>query len=67
MKVLSESSFKSITVVLETRQEADIIWHMLNNTGNWHEYTKRKGIGHLQSKVHSLWLTFNASYRPDNE
>lgn len=66
MKVINKS-FAPITIVIETEQEAKILWHLLNMNAvqSKESYCKSNQLSDdflNSSKVDDMWKTFNIAY-----
>ena len=62
MKVTQQPTvpkFEPITIVLETEEEAEIMWGILDNCNNWPRYTRRNT--YLSTRVH-MWQAYRALY-----
>ena len=68
MKVMREGKkFEPITIVLETEEEASFLWHKLNSTGDWYDYTVSHKIRNVENMNDEMWDKFSAIYRPEGE
>jgi len=65
-----DSGFIPITIVLESQEEADTMWHKLNCNSDWREYLRRRGIATdegldpFQRHTTRMWTDFDRVYQP---
>jgi len=66
MKVTQEKPkifYRPVTITLETKEEADVLWHILNCSGrkSFEDYCKEEDIPANVDSIHStLWQKLNA-------
>jgi hypothetical protein len=65
-----EAAFKPITITLETKEEAETLWHFLNNNGDIQDYLKR--TRHHQPHTirdikEMLWQALDDVFTPETE
>jgi len=64
-----ECRFKPITIILETREEANLIWHLLNNSVNkplkdYAEELGRESFTINYTVKTRMWVTLDKKYSP---
>jgi len=67
MKVTQEKEFNPITITLESEEEADILWHVLNTglTRSPEEYVQCYGLTVEEIlKKSDMWRVFNVCHNP---
>jgi DNA transposition AAA+ family ATPase len=66
MKIKREIEFTPITIILESEQEADNLWHILNcaNGMSLEDYNTEHD---KDFEKYPLWLNLDSVYRPEGE
>ena len=66
MKVKLGGGYSPITVVLESKEEADLFWHKFNCSRDkaFNDYLRSKKTEIDESCEESMWLKFNVVYNP---
>lgn len=47
--------FQKIVITIETREEAEYLWHKLNCGSDWQHYQKRRGYKPPFGIPHDMW------------
>jgi len=61
--------FEPITIVLETQDEADMLWHKFNigEMDTYTEYCSRKSIDEHNNLRYGMWKMLNGIHKPERE
>jgi hypothetical protein len=64
MKVLQKQNYSPITIVLETEEEANVLWHIANQSIR-PDYSKSYGIGVEEDRIkYHLWEAMDKFVHP---
>jgi len=63
----AEPAFVPIVITLETEEEANHLWHRLNNTGDWEKYCGRKGISINDGLDDAMWEALDEVFDPTDD
>lgn len=71
MKVEGKEKFVPMTITLETREEVELMWHMMNCNINQcpEEYVSHRNpqFGGTSDPKNETWKSLDACHRPENK
>lgn len=67
MKVTRNEKFSPITIVIETEEEAENLWHRFNCNGDIGNYAAARGWDRLNDSYIPMFDAINNMYKPKGE